>query len=459
MRWLGPYRNTFVIIVVIGLALRLPGLMGDLGLEEIGSLETGDNHLLTGLWLRLLGPLAPSPLYRLPSLVAGVATVVMAAWVARRDGETAAIVTALLFAVSYPLVYYASEARGYAPVVFFTLAAWYCLREYADRLSRVHLLGFWTCCGLGILSHATFIEFFLAGVVWCGTHLRHSRGSLRGATRGAAIAFALPAPFLVACYWFAPRGTGVAVGLESLPEMVATQTLSLLLGGPAAGVGMWIVGLLAAAMALGSVVMMWRRTDDRWLVYGLAGLALPLLLWLARHADSLSPRNLLVPGAFALLAIGDLVARWMVKPAPARVAGALVMTVACSGSIVHVLELGELGRGGFEGAVQRIAPQPGMAPSVASIGVFSQRDERTEMLIHYYASRLPWPTGLSYVTERSYPVGGVDWMISEHIQGGDEDPPQDVVADFYGHQFLFEREYRSSVLTGISWRLYRRLTR
>ena len=126
---------------------------------------------------------------------------------------------------------------------------------------------------------------------------------------------------------------------------------------------------------------------------------------------------------------------------------------------MHVLELGTLGRGRFEGAVRRMAPQAGVAASVSSTGVFSQRDERFEMLIRYYAKRLPWPNSVSYVADRAYPIAGVEWMISEHIQGLDEDPPLDVIADFYGHQFLFEREYRSSVLTGISWRLYRRLTR
>jgi len=402
--------------------------MGDLWLDEIWSLEnalelprwwdvfvslkTDNNHHLTSLWLRALGPLAPAELYRLPSLLAGVASVVMATWVARRDGETSAIVTALLFAASYPLVYYASEARGYAPVVFFTLAAWYCLREYAERLSRVHLFAFWICCALGLLSHVTFVEFFLAGIVWCAMHLQRSR---RRALRTTVIAFTVPALFLVAFYWFGLRGTSAAGGPESPPAIVVTQTLSLLLGGPAGGAGMWIVGLLAGAMFLGSIVMMWRRGDDRWLVYVLAGLALPPLLLLVARAGPLYPRQLLVPGVFVLLAIGDLAARWMLRAAPSRIAGAVVMIVVCTGSIVHVVELGELGRGRFEGAVRRIAPQPGDAPSVASMGVFGQRDERTEMMIRYYARRLPWPTAITYVPDGKYPVSGVEWMISEHI--------------------------------------------
>ena len=64
--------------------------------------------------LYLFGPSAHSITYRIPAVLAGVGTVVMAGWISSRRGRLEALSAMLLVAASYPLIHYSSEARGYA---------------------------------------------------------------------------------------------------------------------------------------------------------------------------------------------------------------------------------------------------------------------------------------------------------------------------------------------------------
>src|SRR5262245_3200438 len=115
--------------LLLGLALRLPALASEFWLDEILSWQlareagspTGvfavrhdNNHHLNTAWLALWPDGAPVSCYRLLALLAGLASVVVAAWVARRWGTAEAVFAAALFACDYWLVIAATEARGYA---------------------------------------------------------------------------------------------------------------------------------------------------------------------------------------------------------------------------------------------------------------------------------------------------------------------------------------------------------
>jgi len=186
-----------LLALVIGAALRLPGLWTDLQLDEVWSIENAsaaaswfdilrlkidNNHHLTSLYMHGLGPNAAAALYRVPAYVFGVATVPLAWLIASRDSRTTAIISATLFATSAALVFYSSEARGYSTVVFLTLAAWYCLQRYAESPKTSYLIGFAVTSVLGMMSHQTFAFFFLGAYIWCDAHMQRT-GRLRDATR------------------------------------------------------------------------------------------------------------------------------------------------------------------------------------------------------------------------------------------------------------------------------------
>ena len=178
----------FVIAAAIVLgaaAVRVPGLFSDFWLDEIWSLDNAlaaaswtdifrirfdNNHHLNSLYLWLIGDGAPLPVYRLPAFAAGIASVVAAWALAAREGRFPAIVTCVTFSLSYLLVYYSSEARGYALVVLFSLAGWLVVQRHAERPSKGHTLVLAACAVLGVMAHRTFVLFLVGAYVWFDVH-------------------------------------------------------------------------------------------------------------------------------------------------------------------------------------------------------------------------------------------------------------------------------------------------
>jgi hypothetical protein len=158
--------------------LRIVPAFGDFWLDEIWSFDTvhsvrsaweifagvhdSNNHHLYSLLLYWIGDRELLVLYRMPALVAGIASVPLAAVLVRRHGRLEALLAAFLVGFSFVLIFFSSEARGYALAVGFALAATWLLERDRERPSLRLKLAFSACSILGLLSHLTFL-FFVAG--------------------------------------------------------------------------------------------------------------------------------------------------------------------------------------------------------------------------------------------------------------------------------------------------------
>src|SRR5262245_3806091 len=165
-------------IFLASAALRIVPAFGDLWLDEIwtyflvqplnGAWEVFDgihhsnNHHLNSLLFYWIGDRENFVLYRIPSLVAGVASVPLACALGRRYGRLEAIFAGILVGFCFALIYFSSEARGYALAVFFALATTWLLDRAHDRPSAVVIASISACCILGFLANLTFL-FYLAG--------------------------------------------------------------------------------------------------------------------------------------------------------------------------------------------------------------------------------------------------------------------------------------------------------
>ncbi|MDX8524971.1 hypothetical protein RFM68_10660 [Mesorhizobium sp. MSK_1335] len=166
-------------VVLVGLGLRLLGARGDLWQDEVWSITLlgpltsidqifwrinhDNNHFLNSMYQYVVGPDAAPLVQRGLSITLGACTVVTAAAISR--GRWAMIASGLLFAVSYPMVHYGSEARGYAGLVLFTLAAVALLERWFDKRGP-YGAAFAVAILLGFLSHLTMIETVLVLTVW-----------------------------------------------------------------------------------------------------------------------------------------------------------------------------------------------------------------------------------------------------------------------------------------------------
>ena len=252
------------ILAVAG-AVRVCGAFNELWLDEIWSLNLAgqvatpleiftkihhdNNHYLNTLYLYFLGRGASEFVYRIPSLLAGIATVVAAGLIGRRRGTTDAIFAMLVVGFSYVLILYSSEARGYAAAVFFAFLCFYLLDRYLETRRWPLALMFSLCAVLGLLSHLTFVCFYSSALVWSGYRLMKSRlGPSRTAT-ALLSCHAVPILFLATLYFADVRHIVVGGGTPLTLLAGYGTALAWALGTPAADF-MIILTCIAAVVIL-----------------------------------------------------------------------------------------------------------------------------------------------------------------------------------------------------------------
>ena len=125
-----------------------------------------NNHYLVTLWMYLLGPLQRYwILYRLPSIAAGIGTVALAGLVARRRGRPA-----MFAALRYRRVVHARGLRlgssRLCPGGLFRPGRVSRPGSIPGHASLAANLLFVVSSLLGVLAHLTFVEFYLAAIVW-----------------------------------------------------------------------------------------------------------------------------------------------------------------------------------------------------------------------------------------------------------------------------------------------------
>jgi multisubunit Na+/H+ antiporter MnhF subunit len=158
-------RRAVAAILIVGVALRLRGVFTDFWLDEIWGLRIAldapswwalitrihadTNHPLVSIFMHALGPMRHWEWYRALSFFCGLGTIFLI-----RDWRYR-----VLAALSFPLIVYSSEARGYAPAAFFLLLAYVTKRRLVFGIAIV----------LAILSHlsavAVYLGFLAADVV------------------------------------------------------------------------------------------------------------------------------------------------------------------------------------------------------------------------------------------------------------------------------------------------------
>ena len=175
--WVG-FTLAGTVVLLVALALRIMAARGDLWLDEIWSvnlltlvsspldifwrLTHDNNHHLNSLYLYFLGDDASVLARRGLAIAFGVAGVAMAGLIGLRRGLSAALITMVLMALSYPMIHYSSEARGYGPMMFFVLFAFYCLEGFLNERRMAYSWLFALAIGLGFLSHMTIVFACLA---------------------------------------------------------------------------------------------------------------------------------------------------------------------------------------------------------------------------------------------------------------------------------------------------------
>jgi hypothetical protein len=459
------------LIILVGVGLRLIGTRGDLWLDEIWTLvllepvtsvgqiiwgiNNDNNHFLNSIYLHLVGPDASPVVQRGLSVVLGTAAVVAAGITGIRGGWASALAAMLLFAVSYPMVHYGSEARGYAGLVLFSLVALIFLQrelERPDRLNR-HALG--AAIGLGLLSHLTMAASAATLATWTAWVTWHRTGNFRDADAVTRTIFrpALAWTTVIAAgILFGALRHGFNVGGVNRfePGHVVEGyggLLRLLLGLPEQ-VPSWAC-LAGAAMAVMIAAYLWRdREDCRGSLYVGSVIGLPAAMFLAHLPNLLFGRYFLFSGAMFLLFVGEALGLAWRKGGILQTTAVVALLAIVAGNAASLRQFFDSGRGHYRDAVAQMAP-------AGSFTYGSDHNFRIPMLVNFYSRRLH--VSARHVRSADWCRESPDWMVIENPEIQRSRAELTVGAPDCALTYRRRNVFPAWGLSGSPWAIYRRL--
>jgi hypothetical protein len=473
------------LAVLLGALLRLACLGAEFWLDEIWSFELAhaasspvavlfgtrhdNNHHLNTLWLGLWPAGVWWGWYRLHSLAAGLASIVLAAKVGRRLGQVEAVVAAVLVASCSWLVIAGAEARGYALAVCFALLGLDALWSYLDggrsldgggpakpQAAEVGrppypLVVFWVAAILGFLSHLTFVHAYLGFVVWSLRRFGRERSSSGDEVRRLAVLHGVPAAFFAVLYLGSVRGMEVGGGPIEPTHEVLARLIGLGLGGPAGGWVVLPIAAIAFALFAGGLWLLARQQRDVWVFFLVTAFAAPALI-LARRAmvaqSFLAERYFFIPLVFFLLCAAFALAELLRRNGASRAAALVLLGLFVAGNVWTVRDFAVTGRGDFHEALAWVIKQD--KDEVVRVTSDKQKGSafRTEKYVLFYA---PY---LSDGREIAFVPADAPWLLVHLLDN--RKPPLEQ-SDEDGNTYRLERSYPSHGPWAWGWFVYRRV--
>jgi hypothetical protein len=420
-------------------------------------IHSDNNHYLNSMWLWVVGSRAPGWLIRLPTLLLGAALVVLAYRITRPRGRTVATVTAALFAASYPLIHYSSEARGYGYLVFFTLVAYGAFRLWISggglRAGAIYALG----SALAFLSHLGFATVFAAFLLWSLLEVLGRKANRARAAGAHLTANVLPALTLLLLYLVDIRFMTAVGGFERMGPIESLAGAMRVVVGLAPGALAAVLALCAwGAIVLGTLRSYEQdRNETVFLVtaiaFALASGALPGYGY---------PRYYLTALLFSLLFLGRAIAVAF-ESRRCKVVGFALLVSVVAVNVAQALHFAAIGRGMYREAALYMAEKSHSA--VASVA--GNHDMGSLLALEYHGTVLPEGTRLEYYCH-DLSIPGCS-LVRPSRAAGDEPPefyllaslddrfsppPTMEVPDLTEYEFM--RSFPKYGLSGLYWAVY-----
>jgi hypothetical protein len=404
-----------------------------------------NSHPLNALFLYFLGD-APQLAYRLLAVTSGGCTILLAAWIGR--DRVGSLLAAGLIALSFPMLVYSSEARGYMPAVAAAMAAYLITRRVLVAPRWPTLLAFWLVSVIGLLSHYAFVQVLVGIVAWSAWHAARRARDRRSAALRLVWMHAVPLAALALLYAGVLSHMRIGGGPVLPTSVVLGDTITWTMGLPTS----WLVpGLLVALLVTGfEIAALRREDDDAWLFLLILVVVIPAAVTILRP-PILYPRYFLLSVAFLLLMLASLTARLVQRGGVAAALGVALLALVCTGNVWRDVRFLQHGRGSYRAALAWMARQtPGRTITVTSSNDFAVRQE-----VQFHARGLAEPgTTFAYQPLRVVPRAGTDWLI---VRREPHTPASEAtVEDAHGNPYDLRRTFSSYGPSGADWELYAR---
>jgi uncharacterized membrane protein len=453
-----------VLVLLLGALARWTGLGAEFWLDEILSwqlarqagsplgvflIKHDNNHHLNTAWLTCWPDASSWLCYRLLSLLAGLTTIVVSAWVACRWGKADGLFSALLFAACYWLVVASTEARGYALVVLFALVAYETLSRYLDQRKPVWLLSFWVATILGFLSHLSFVHAYVGFIVWSLRRFARERQRPGEELWRLVLCHAGIIVFFAPFYLFCIRGMEVAGGPPEPLLPVLGRLVVIGLGGPAESgwAVMWLIGF--AGLLVAGLWSLYREKNDVWVFFVVAVVASPAL-FLLRPPPFVFERYFLISFVFFLILAGHVLGAMWRAGRFSRAVALVLLVISLVGSAVHVHDFSRVGRGQFVEALTWVLEQD----QETCVTVAGDLDFRVRSSVEFHA-RYRADRNVVYIDRDHLGGEGTEWWFEHRLD--ERFPPGEEVRDEAGNRYRQVRAYPSRGRGAWGWFVYRRV--
>lgn len=454
------YLGILVCAIMIFIAVR-----GDLWLDEIWSIfmaeaakspweivslfKHDNNHLLNTFYLYLIGKQNHWVVYRLFSIVAGIGSLFLLTALAGKWGYLERLFVLLFAGFSYPLILYFSEARGYAPAIFFALSSLFILEKCFMNYSTIKLLGFWLGSCLGILSHSSFIIVFLSLSILVLYNEFSGPSSLKSKLYHSFRYLFIPSAFLIAFTLFYARGMTIGGGDINDRATEISKGIVYLLGLPHSFTH-WeflVLGLFAILTFVGAYLF-YLDKNKLWSFILAALIAPPFLIIFITQPAIYYFRYLVVTYPFFYLMLSFILGKLYSKGNKYAYLTILLISLYLIAQIFQLLPLFQYGRGNYQKILAEISNQS--SGSVLSIG--SDHDFRNKMLLSFYQRFIPRHQSLHYIDQQFWNVDPPEWIILHKTDRSFE--PEPFISTWDQHIYKLTKSERSSGESGFSWFLY-----
>lgn len=451
------------LVCLLGILFRLQGVTGDLWLDEIFSLKLvsslrswsdvfaihlDNNHFLNSLYLYAVGPDAQPSTCRACSLICGILTLVLAIWTCGKKGAGELLFGSAIFAGSYILILYGTEARGYSSLLLFCLCSFIFFQAAISNGRVIHFIGYYSSCLLGLLSHFTFLHLYVALLAWNACLLWRGKIS----ARTSLVLQGIP---LLAALWLGlgllsklqvaggPQGSRIEVFLNVFCVPYGTTELSpsnIQLSAFYLGVAVLVLVILMTEL--------WRklRTNlEEGVFFAALVIGAPLTLLLFINPEVFVLRYVLPSIFFGYFLFTDFLTRLYRRDRAGRVLAVGLLSLFILGNERSLGFLCTYGRGQYQKAISLISK----GSEASEISVSSDQDFRINSTLDYYAARVAPEKKFVYVPGNGSPAAGADWVIFE-TQDLEAIPAQHLEEQ----NLILAGTFNTAPLSGMRWFVY-----
>ncbi|HME87851.1 MAG TPA: glycosyltransferase family 39 protein [Chthoniobacterales bacterium] len=456
-------------LIVAAALIRVRAAINDLWMDEIWSIELvrelhsalgvftqthhDNNHYLNSLFIYFLGQRGNWPGYRMLSELAGIGAIVLAWFIGARQGKWTAFFCMLLVSFSYVLILYSSEARGYAPLIFFCFACFLILHRFLEKPRWPLAVLFSVCAILGFASHLTFFIFAGASLVWFGVCLHRIKFPIRQIASWTLACYAAPFISLLALYLVDIRYLQIGGGTPITVFDGYRMMLAWALGGPnAAQFQLFTASISIIALAIGLWGLIRKGSDD-WVFYLGAIVIAPLAMAFIDRGTLHYVRYFVVALAFLLLLFGRLLGSLFQSGRTGKIACGFVCLLFVALNSWDVGTLFAYGRGHIADAINFMAQSASTQP----LAFGGEQDFRIQFVLAFYWREMMAGKPADYYDHEHWPSEGPDWVIFHKESFRQPVMPGRRFTDKFGNWFELVRTFPTAPLSGVHWFLYRKI--